>query len=473
MKEQRAIFKPYHQNQLMMLPPTFDELIVPSHPVRVVNDIINRIDLDAVLKTYGGGGTSSYHPRMLLKVLIYGYLCNVYSSRKLESAIRENIYFMWLSGMQQPDHNTLNRFRSERLKGVMKDVFTQVVLLMVESGHVDLRSVYTDGTKIESAANRYTFVWGKMVKRSRSRIESQLEELWNYTQTVAKEELLDTRPSSFEATDPQAVKETIERIDKALKGKKDVDKKVQDKVKRAKRNWPAAIERYNRDEEILQNRNSYSKTDPDATFMRMKEDHAKKAQSKPGYNVQISTNNQIITNYSIHQDRTDYHTLQPHLDAFERMYGSMPTEVTADAGYGSESNYEYLHKKDIIPYVKYPLFNKETKAKRSACNVPDSASIPKNRYQELKEHAKSLLLSEQGIFHRKKRNVDVEPVFGNIKGNKGFRRFKLRGLELVGVEFGLLALAHNLAKWAKLLLLDDVFFFFACLWMRSRRYSFA
>jgi len=97
MKNQRQIFKPYHQNQLMALPPTFEELIPASRPVRVVNQIVDTVDLDSVFSKYKGGGSSSYHPRMLLKVLIYGYLCNIYSSRKLESAIRENIYFMWLS----------------------------------------------------------------------------------------------------------------------------------------------------------------------------------------------------------------------------------------------------------------------------------------------------------------------------------------------------------------------------------------
>jgi len=465
MKHHRQLFKPYHQNQLMALPPTFEELIPASHPVRVVNQIVDQVDLDSVFSKYKGGGSSSYHPRMLLKVLIYGYLCNIYSSRKLESAIRENIYFMWLSGMQQPDHNTLNRFRSERLSGIIKDVFSQVVLLMVDSGHLDLQSVYTDGTKIESSANRYTFVWGKSIKRNRARIESQLEELWDYAQSIAKEELLDTRPSGFEATDPQAVQETIERIDNALKGK-NVDKKVRQKIRVAKKHWPNAVERYNRDEQIMQNRNSYSKTDPDATFMRMKEDHMGNGQLKPGYNTQVSTQNQIITHYTIHQNPGDTLTLIPHLEAFEKTYGFMPKELTADAGYGSATNYEYLQKKGIDAYVKYARFDKETKKKAS---LPDAISDQKqndctiaiNSYEnELRSQAKTLLLSERGIFHRKKRVIDVEPVFGMLKENKGFRRFRLSGLDKVSIEFGLLALAHNLAKLAKTLQLNDFFLLF-------------
>ena len=184
MKRFKIKFKPYHQNQIMALPPTFDELIDKNHPVRIVNRVIDEIDLDPLLETYKGGGSSSYHPRMLLKVLVYGYLCNIYSSRKIESAIKENIYFMWLSAMEQPDHNTINRFRSDRLKGVIKKVFSQVVMLMVNSGHVDLQKIYTDGTKIESVANRYTFVWGRAIKTNKQRIVSQLEELWGYTQKL-------------------------------------------------------------------------------------------------------------------------------------------------------------------------------------------------------------------------------------------------------------------------------------------------
>ena len=124
MKSSRIKFKPYYQHQLMAIPPTFDELIPQGHPVRIVNQIIDEINLDPLLKKYKVRGCASYHPRMLLKVLVYGYLCNIYSSRKLEAATMEYIHFMWLAGMEQPDHNTINRFRSDRLKGVIKKVFS-------------------------------------------------------------------------------------------------------------------------------------------------------------------------------------------------------------------------------------------------------------------------------------------------------------------------------------------------------------
>jgi transposase len=511
MKSTRIKFKPYQQNQLMAIPPTFEELIPGGHPVRIVNQIIDDINLDPLLKKYKGGGCTSYHPRMLLKILVYGYLCNIYTSRKLESATKENIHFMWLAGMEQPDHNTINRFRSDRLKGVIKKVFSQVVLLMAESGHVDLQRVYTDGTKIESKANRYTFVWGKRIKSSRERIAKQLEELWNYTQEIAKEELKDTAPTSFDTTDPEEVRKTVQQIDEALKNKP-VDKKIKQKVNYAKKNWPDKLDQYNKDEEILGDRNSYSKTDPDATFMRMKEDHMKNGQLKPGYNAQISTSDQIITNYTIHQNPTDTKTLKPHMESFKHEYGFFPKELTADAGYGSEENYEYLEKNVVEAYVKYNYFDREQRQKgklqpislvdnlyynkeqncffcpmgqrmefigykneiteagykktlsrylakncngcpvRGACHKNKGNRIIEvsHRLIELKAKAKALLLSERGIMHRKKRPVDVEPVFGIIKQNKGFRRFLLKGLDKVSIEFGLLALAHNLKKLAKM-----------------------
>ena len=215
MKINKIKFKEYQQNQMVLLPSNLDDLIPAEHPVRVVNKIIDEIEISPLLKKYNPAGCHSYHPKMLLKVIVYGYLSNIYSSRKIEAAVKENISFMWLAAMSQPDHNTINRFRSERLKGVIKKIFSQIVLLLVESGHVDLQKVYTDGTKIEANANRYTFGWGKNVKRYKQNLHQQLEELWNYAESLAKEELKDTTPTSFEKLNPEEVQKTINSIDKA------------------------------------------------------------------------------------------------------------------------------------------------------------------------------------------------------------------------------------------------------------------
>ena len=512
MPTRKVVFKDYDQGQAMLLPPSLDDLIGKTHAVRVVNSVIDKIDLAPLEKTFKGGGTSSYHPRMLLKVLVFAYLSNIFSSRKIEAAIKENIHFMWLSGMKRPDHHTINRFRSERLKDHIKEVFTQVVLLLMESGHVDRKAVYTDGTKIEANANKYTFVWAKSIETNKKKMKAQLEELWNYTQKVAAEELKGDDPAQMQELDPEKVERTIDAINAALSGKQ-VDKKVKQKLKYTGKNWGDNLRRYETQKGILKERGSYSKTDPDATFMRMKDDHMGNGQLKAGYNVQWSTQDQFIVQYSLHQDTTDTNTLISHYEQLQQQLGKLPEAVVADAGYGSEQNYEYLESKGVQAFVKYNYFHREQQGKHQEkhpfaqsklhYNAPrneyicpmgqpmryigDQQSKTKgghvqtvSRYQarncggcplngachkakgdriievnhrlnQLKAQARELLTSEEGLKHRSARPVEVESAFGNLKQNKGFTRFMLRGLDKVALETGLLATAINLKKLARII----------------------
>ncbi|WP_038988253.1 transposase, partial [Myroides marinus] len=130
--------------------------------------------------SYAKCGGVSYHPKMLLKVLIYGYLNNVYSSRKLEQACLENVHYMWLSGMSYPDHNTINRFRSSKLKGYIEQIFTQIVELFIEEGFISIEEAYIDGTKIEANANKFTFVWKKAIANYKEKMVQQILEIWGY-----------------------------------------------------------------------------------------------------------------------------------------------------------------------------------------------------------------------------------------------------------------------------------------------------
>lgn len=507
-----VVFKANHQHQLMAFPPSLDELITADHPVRVVHEVLEKVDISLLMKQYRPGGASSYHPRMLLKAVVYAYINNIYSSRKIEQALQESIYFMWLTGMSKPDHNTINRFRGQRLQKTLQPIFTQVVLLLCEEGLLSLKDLYTDGTKIEANANRYTFVWGKTIKTSRERIKQQLDELWKYAQSVASSEMDDTDPSGFKKIDKETVQATVEKINTALKDKK-VTAKVRQKLNYARKHWPVALDKYEQQEKILgTSRSSYSKTDPDATFMRMKDDHMRNGQLKPGYNVQISTNQQYIAAYSVHQSTTDTPALIPHLQQHIRNLGKKPNNITADAGYGSEQNYQWLEKKQITAYVKHPYFDRN-QSERLRSKRPYTADQfhydeQKHRYycpagkpmkkigrqirtdktrsgiaqtiiryqakncarcplrkqchpgkgnrmiavnhnlNRLRQQADKRLKTKRGIQKRRQRCFDTEPVFANIKHNHHFKRFMLRGLDKVMVETGLLALAHNLRKKA-------------------------
>ena len=506
----QVVFKPYVQNQLSAIPATYEELVPANHPVRVINRVLDKIDASPLFRLYKPGGASNYHPVMLLKVLVYAYVNNTYSSRKIEAALQESIYFRWLSGDNQPDHNTINRFRSDRLKDVLRNIFIQVVQLLAEEGVLSIKELYTDGTKIEANANRYTFVWGKSIKNNKEKIKKQLDELWQYAQSVAAAELDDTDPSGFDKIDAEKVAQTIEKINEALKDKP-VEKEIKQKLNYAKKHWPENLQRYEEQEKIMgENRNSYSKTDTGATFMRMKEDHMKNGQLKPGYNLQVSSNNQYIVHYSIHQNTTDTATLIPHLNQCAQAYNGNPEAVTADAGYGSQENYAYLENNQTAAYIKYNHFANEQNESYNSKRLFTADKLYYNKEQDcyycpmgqkmhhagtytktsingykqtikkywaqncegcplrgvchkatgnreievnhelnrLKRQAKELLNTEDGIHHRKKRPVDVEPVFANIKSNHYFKRFLLRGIEKVTIEAGLLALAHNLRKKA-------------------------
>lgn len=165
-----VVFKSNYQNQGMLLPPDLNDLVPVNHPVRTVNDILDKVDITKLLQQYKPGGTSSYHPRMLLKIIVFAYINNIYNSRKIEEMVCHHIHYMWLSGMSSPDHNTINRFRDKRLQKTLQPIFNQVILLLCEEGLLCLKELYTNGTEIEANANRYSFVWGNSIKKNREKI---------------------------------------------------------------------------------------------------------------------------------------------------------------------------------------------------------------------------------------------------------------------------------------------------------------
>ena len=503
----KIIHKIYNQNDSLLLPPSLGELIPTNHPVRVVNDILDRFDISEIESTYKSGGTSSYHPRMLLKVVVYAYLCNVYSGRQMERSLCENIHFMWLGGMNRPDFRTINRFRSERLSGgKLESIFTKVVELLSDEGFVSLNVQYIDGTKIESVANKYTFVWKGSVEKNKAKlIEKVRGVLSSAEEELAIEEATEVPDELPQEEFERRANNILSKMDSVgiSKGKqrRSVEKTVADSV--------GKLNEYDRHLDTLGKRNSYSKTDPDATFMRMKEDAMNNGQTKPGYNVQISTENQFITNYGIYWRPTDTGTMIDYLESFKARYGRQSKEIVADSGYGSEQNYEYMFGEGITPYVKYNMFHAEMKRTRrenpflvenmfynaekdfyvcpmgqhlefaykkedtsdlgyistksvyisrncSKCPLRgmcykgkiDRRTIEVNhRNNHFRAKARELLMSEEGLMHRSKRPIEPEAVFGNIKFNHGFKRFRLKSTEKVSVEWGLVAIAHNLRKY--------------------------
>ena len=507
----KLAIKSDNRKQNLLLPPSLDELVPENHMVRVVDAVIDRLDISDILSTYRGGGNSAFNPKMMLKVLVFAYLSNVYSSRRIEELLKRDIYFMWLAGMKRPDFRTINYYRGKRLKEGFDTVFTQVVRLLHEEGFVSLKVQYIDGTKIESVANKYTFVWRGSVEKYDARLKAKTEALLRQIeQNHAIEDKENPVPEELTA---EEVTKRVERI----KEKVDADNLGKEERKALKQIETDSVPRMNRYKEQLEtmgSRNSYSKTDPDATFMRMKEDAMLNGQLKPGYNVQISTENQFITNFGIYQRPTDTLTMISYLESFKARYGMQSEEIVADSGYGSEENYEYMFSNGMTPYVKYNMFHVEQRRgyrnnpfrvsnlfynpdddfyvcpmgqklkfirqekRYTASGYQQTVSVYRacrcegcplrgqchkskrdrqievnHTLDDYKARARELLTSEQGIKHRSNRPIEPEAVFGQIKECGRFRRLRLKGLTGAKIDFGLKALAHNLRKlaqaWAK------------------------
>lgn len=500
-------FKSLSNNQIVLFPSNLLERIPSNHPVLIVNQVVDSLNLDKVFSTYSGRGASSYHPRMMLKVLFYAYLCNIYSCRKIAQALEENIYFMWLSGDSRPDFRTINRFRGEHLKEHIKELFTEIVLLLNKLGYISLDIQYIDGTKLESASNRYTFVWRGSVEKHKEKLEAKIRSVLSLVDEHIEEDREESKVKELPAINSDLLKEKVKELNARLDKMTKIEAK---QVKQLQDDYLPRLQKYEDQLQKLGNRNSYSKTDESATFMRMKDDHMKNGQLKPAYNIQIATEEQFITNLGIYQRAGDTATLPSFVEDFEQSYHKQSKIVVADAGYGSEQNYEFMEDNHIEAYVKYNYFHKEQKrawqknafavqnlfynkdkdfficpmgqrltnigtkksksdlgyistvtryqAKncqgcplRGLCQQSKTNRIIEINYklQQYKRKARERLTSEQGIYHRGKRCIEPEAVFAQIKHNSQFNRFKLRGLEKVKIEFTLVAIAHNLRKLAR------------------------
>lgn len=282
-KKSAPVSKVYSQAQPMLPPQDIEGLVPKDRPVRTVGQILDKIDKEPPVKHYVGGGPGSYGPVMLPKAVVYAYMANIYSSREIGEAVRQNVPFMWLAGMATPGHNTINGFRGKRLQGPLKGIFGEAVRLLAAEGPLGVNDVYTDGTKIGPAAGRYTFVWGNGIKADREKMAKQPEEVWEYAQGVADKEAQAPAPVDLGELDSARLKEVAAGIDGALRDKK-VSRPIKQALDRAKKKWPDALDRYAAQEAVMgEGRSSYGKTDTGAAFMRMKGGHLGNGQPKPAH----------------------------------------------------------------------------------------------------------------------------------------------------------------------------------------------
>lgn len=502
----------FYNNKRLFLTVNPNEDIAENDPVRVVDAIVEGLDLREFKKLYHEKGRCPYHPKMMLKIILYAYMNNIYSCRKMERAVQRDIHYIWLAAQERPDFVTINRFRN-RVKKEINNIFTQVVLVLADKGFITLDVEYIDGTKIESKANKYTFVWRKTVEKNRAKLQEKIRVLLGQIDdAVAQDKASETDKVDFT---PDTLNSLITELQDSLSAEPESADKERQKLRREKKRLVKELEKH-RDKlgeydgrlEQIGERNSMSKSDPDATFMRMKEDAMNNGQTKPGYNLQISAENQFITDYALFPNPTDTLTLIPFLNFFTDRYGHLPSIAVADSGYGSEENYRFMDEAGMKAYVKYNRFHLEqhprykpnpfnhdnfhynaaedyyvcpmgqhmtrigtshlktasgyrsenARYRAQNCNgcplrglcykaKGDRRTIEVNhRLNGYKRKARELLTSEEGLKHRGRRCVEPEAVFGQMKFNMAYRRFRHFGKDKVTMDFAFFAIAFNIKK---------------------------
>ena len=495
------------------------EILLPENaPVRLTSAQLEGLDYRELYRAYSPKGRKSkVDPRVLFKVVAYGYQCGIWSSRKLEEACRYRVDFMWLLEEEPvPDHATLARFR-KRCANVIEGLFYQYVQLLENQGETDHETVFIDGTKIESKANKYTFVWRKTTETNRAKLIEKIKILLSQIdECIAQENTEESESQSITPSELRTLANelngTLEKESKpATKGDRKTKNEKKKRIKHLKE-YADKLAEYDDKLGKLGDRNSYSKTDEDATFMRMKEDAMNNGQTKPGYNLQISAENQFITDFALFPNPTDTLTMIPFLNSFQKRYGHYPSVAVADAGYGSEENYRFMEESGIEAYVKYNRFHieqrprytpnpfnsdsfyynenedyyvcpmgqhmerigtKHSKTASGYCSenvryrAQRCSGCPlrclcykskgerriidiNHRLKQYKRKVTERLISDEGVRHRGRRCVEPEAVFGQMKQNMQYKRFRHFGIDKVTMDFALFAMAFNLKKMCKI-----------------------
>lgn len=352
----------------LVMPLNFGVTIPEDDPVRLLNAVMERMDYRRVWSAYSREGRIEYSPIILTKVLVYGYMRRIISTRGIEQACRENIRFMYLlEGQRAPDHNTIARYRSKVLASEAgQDLLRQMVELLKESGLLSMEAVFIDGTKIEANANKYSFVWKKGTEKKVKKIQAKISE--ELPEILKALNIHFHIPTEMDVRHLKKVRKKLyaetEKVGISFVHGKGQRKTPYQRAMEQVEAWLTKLKQYTNELYICGDRNSYSKTDHDATFMHMKEDHMQNGQLKPGYNVNTATCNEFIIGNYVSSDRNDVHVLIPFTEELQNTYkGYRIGKVIVDSGYESEENYCWFED-DKRPELVVKPSDHEQKKKR-------------------------------------------------------------------------------------------------------------
>lgn len=500
----------YNMNQTN-LPLELDACLDPNHIVFSIYDFVDSLDKSYFEIFETQDGRPAYHPKPLIMSLLYAYSEGIFSGRRIEKMMQENIPMQWLVAQQVISYRTINRFRSsDNCSNLLENIFIEFTIKLKLEKLISLENSFIDGTKIEANANKYTFVWRKATERYSKMLKEKTKQYYRdeiqpmvdagieYDEELELDELILQEIADLVREEVNNLTDDIEKNPiKGRDNRKQKRRRLKKHYRKVTKDFLPRTKKYKKQFETFGERNSYSKTDTDATFMRMKDDHMMNGQLKAGYNIQIGTENQFVLNYDIFPNPTDTRTLKPFIESFHHL----PKRIVADAGYGSEENLTYLNENKIEHLIKYNWFDKNQKKKfkksdknldnweynekentfthpdgtiyyynylskrknksgytsevkiyrpKDPDNAPQKALYFNEHYQQLKKIETDKLLSEDGSAIFAQRKIDVEPVFGQVKAILGYTRCSLRGKKKVKTDVGLALMANNLRKYTKI-----------------------
>ena len=451
-------FLPDGVNQSLLFPPSLHDWLPEGHLARFLVDVVAALDLSAIYASYeekDGRGQSAYAPEMMLRVLLYGYTTGVYSSRKIEARTYEDVGFRYLSADQHPDHDTIAEFRKRHLEA-LAGLFSQALLLCEKAGLVKLGHVAIDGTKIKANASKHKAQSYARMGETEARLKQEIEVLLE--QAEATDAAEDGQYGKGRRGDelPEELRRRESRLKKIQQAKAELEREARAKAEQERAEAEAKLAARREEEERTGKKKGgrapqvpdpeqaqpgakaqRNFTDPDSRIMP---DGANKGSFVQGYNAQaaVDATAQVIVAAEVRQETTDSHQLLPMLKQVEENLGRKPQAASADAGYFSEANLTDESVAGIDLHI--------ATGRNKHDEVMATASGPPPEGASVKEAMRHKLRTEAGRAVYKMRKAIVEPVFGQIKEWRGFRRFSLRGLNKVRCEWKLVCAASNLLK---------------------------
>ena len=421
----------YRTIKQLKLPFEFEYHISADDPVRLVDTFVEEMDLSDLYKTYSRIRKNQATPAQLLKIVLYAAMNNIYSSRKIESACKRDINFMFLlEGAPAPDHATIARFIAIHLNACPRRIMSEMDKILYHLGEISARDIFIDGTKIESMANKYTFVWKRAVTKNLAKLMDKVLVLVkdcedNYglrvvhNNQVSLHTLKRMRKKLYKIKDDAG----IAFVHGIGKRKTAIQKSIE-----LTEQYIGKLKEYVAKLHKCGSRNSYSKTDEDATFMRMKEDAMLNGQLKPAYNLQHGVDSEYIVWAEIFHNPTDTNTLIPFWDSMAKHLRFPYRNIVADAGYESEENYRFIELNGQVAYIK-PNNYEISKTRKYKKDIGRRENMSYNAKSDCYTCHNGRVLTKQNIQSRKTKagyNREITIYFGDCTGCH-FKGFCIKG----------------------------------------------